>query len=73
MEKRKERRAMYETTALAIWFSSIIAGMITTMLMPHIYRESTGNGERKGQLVRMPSEADIQRHRTSMVGIERAA
>lgn len=34
---------MYETAVLVIWCSSVIAGMMVTMLMPHIFTESTGN------------------------------
>jgi len=39
---RKEGSVMCETAALAIWCSSIIAGMAVAMFMPHIIRETTG-------------------------------
>jgi hypothetical protein len=51
---------MDEIVMLAIWFSSVIAGMLVTMIMPYIFRESTGKGGVQDQLVRMPSEEALQ-------------
>jgi hypothetical protein len=56
----KKGRVMDEIVMLAIWFSSVIAGMLVTMIMPYIFRESTGKGGVQDQLVRMPSEEALQ-------------
>lgn len=38
MEEKKGRvSVMAELAVLAIWFASVIAGMVLTMLMPHIF------------------------------------
>ncbi len=64
---------MYESAVLAIWFSSIIAGAVITMLIPNIFPGATENRRRQDQLVQMSSEEALQRTRVSQAWIERAA
>lgn len=46
MKKKKGRdNIMHEVAILAIWFSFTIAGMILTILMPHIFPDSPGKME----------------------------
>jgi hypothetical protein len=71
--KRKERRIVHEAALLTIWFSSTIAGMLITILMPHIITEVTGNGRSQNQPVPISSDESLQRQRTEETWIERAA
>jgi hypothetical protein len=64
---------MYTTAVLAIWFSSSIAGVVITMLIPHIFTEATGSWRRSDQLMPESSEEAFQRTRASQPWIERAA
>jgi uncharacterized membrane-anchored protein YhcB (DUF1043 family) len=64
---------MDETAMLAIWFSSMIAGMLMTMIMLRFFTEPIRNGEKLDQLVQKSSEEALQRQRTSEVWIGRAA
>lgn len=64
---------MYETVVLALWFSSIIAGAVITMLIPNVFTGTTENRRRPDQLVQMSPEEALQRTRASQAWIERAA
>jgi hypothetical protein len=66
-------RVMHEIAILIIWFSSIIAGMMLTMLLPHIFPEASGNGERQDELVPMSSEEELRERSTSEVPVGKAA
>jgi hypothetical protein len=64
---------MHEVAVLTIWFSSIIAGMMVTMLLPHIFPEAPGNKERQDQFVPVPSEEGLRERRASEIHVGKAA
>ena len=64
---------MHETALLTIVFPSIVVGIPITMFVSYIFVESTRNGARGDQLVRMPSEEAFQKQSVSKALIERTA
>jgi hypothetical protein len=74
MKKKKGRdNIMHEVAILAIWFSFTIAGMILTILMPHIFPDSPGKNGEQDQLVRVSSEDGLQGHRIAIGRVRKAA
>ncbi len=77
---RTERKGtvMDHVAILVIWFSSVIAGMLLTMLLPRIFPEPHGNGVYQGEVAQVPSKEMThlevsQGRRASMVLVEEKA
>ncbi len=76
MEEKKGRvPVMAESAIVVIWFASIIAGMVLTMLMPKIFAESPANEVRQGEAAHAPSlemlhVKVLQERKASMVLVE---
>jgi len=64
---------MHEGAVLTIWFALNIAGMMLTMMMPHIFADARGTGRKHDQLARVPSEEGTLEERAAMVRIGKAA
>ena len=50
---------MHDIEMLAIWFSSVIAGMILTMLMPRIVSEARSSGANQDACERIPAHHEL--------------
>ncbi len=58
---------MHDFEILAIWFSSVIAGMVLTMLMPRIVSESSSSGVTQEEREGMPAHQELDERVGSMI------
>lgn len=64
---------MHDIEILAIWFSSVIGGMILTMLMPRIFSRSRGSGVNQDECERILAHQELHEGAGSMTLIEKEA
>jgi hypothetical protein len=64
---------MHDIDMLAIWFASVIAGMILTMLLPRIVSESRGSGVTQDEGERLPIQHGVHERAGAMILIEKEA
>jgi hypothetical protein len=64
---------MHNVESAVIWFSSVIAGMILTILMPRIVSEPCGRAVTRGKYERIPSYQGVPEWVGAMILIEKEA
>jgi hypothetical protein len=58
---------MHDIELLTIWFSSVVTGMLLTMLMPRIVSESPDNEVTQDACERIPARRRLHERADSMI------
>lgn len=64
---------MHDIELLVLWFSSIISGMILTLLVPRMVSESRGSEVSQAECERIPAHQGVHDRAGSMILIRKEA